>query len=230
MNNNILNKKLDESVTRELIAYQRKDYIVSEQYRAIRTNIEFIKSNAQSYSLVITSPEPGEGKTTTATNLAIVFADTGKKVLLIDGDLRRGRLKDIFNLPNKKGMSNLLSKNASLSECIQKKKSIENLSFITSGPYPPNPSELLHSVEMDRILQLLSKDFDLIIIDMPPVLLVADTQVISNKTDGIVLVVREGVTSKEAASKAKRLLLAVGANIIGAVYNDNSSIEESYYY
>lgn len=182
-------------------------------------------------TLVVTSSGPGEGKSTTSANLAVVFANSGKKVLLVDADLRRPSVALTFHLPNINGLTNLLgSKEKNIQECVVETM-IDNLWVMTSGPKPPNPSEMLDSNRMIDIIAELKKQYDLIIFDTPPVASVTDAQILSAKTDGVVLVVRERKTIKKDLLKAKKLLAIAKANILGIVYNGvKKSSEYNYYY
>lgn len=204
---------------------------VSEQYRTIRTNIQFASSaDREIRSIVITSSGPGEGKSTTSANLAVVFANSGQRVLLIDADMRKPTVHKTFNLQNHEGLSNLLSSHESIQEVIQA-TSVPNLSLLTSGPKPPNPSELLSSIRMDQLLRELEASYDFIIFDMPPIVAVTDAQIMASKVDGTLLVIREDVSRKDVLLKARDLLGMVNANILGAVYHGTkNSGDQGYYY
>lgn len=178
---------------------------------------------------MITSAGPGEGKSTTAANLAITFAQQGKKVLLIDADLRKPTVHYTFRLNNYVGLTNVLTNSAELLAACQETQ-VEHLSVLTSGPIPPNPAELLGSKAMEHCLQEVYRHFDLVIFDTPPVLAVTDAQILSNKCDGTVLVVASGKTEMEAAVKAKELLLAANAKVLGVVLNQKKQKEGEYYY
>lgn len=195
---------------------------VSEQYRTIRTNIEFAMTDKKLTSLGITSSISGEGKTTTAINMGIIFANTGKQVLLVDGDLRKKSVTHLFNYGNKTGLSNLLAQPKLAINDSLKQTKIDNLYLIPSGGTSQKPSELLGSKVMDQRLNEMMHQFDLVIIDLPPVVSVTDGQIVSAKVDGTILVVREGVSEKAKVMKAKRLLAMGNSNVIGAIYNDAS--------
>lgn len=204
---------------------------VSEQYRTIRTNIQFASTVDQRLkTLVVTSSGPSEGKSTTSANLAVVFAKSGQQVLLVDADMRKPTVYKTFQLPNTVGLSTVLSTGKSVLEAAQK-STIDNLSVLTSGPKPPNPSELLGTVRMDQVLEEAKHLYDIVIFDMPPVVTVTDAQIMASKADGTLLVVRENVTRKDAISKAKELLTMVNARVLGVVYNGTEqSKDEAYYY
>lgn len=224
-------QKNDKLLTqkRRLIAHTNPKMPVAEQYRTIRTNIQFSSVDKDIRTLLLTSSGPGEGKSTTAANLAIVYAQQSKKVLLIDADLRKPTAHYSFKLENYAGLTNLLTKQATL-ESVVKETEIPNLSVLTSGPIPPNPSELLASSYLDELIELMKEKFDLIIFDTPPTLAVTDAQILSNKVDGSILVTSSNKTDKEAAKKAKGLLLNANANILGVILNNRKIDESSHYY
>lgn len=204
---------------------------VSEQYRTIRTNIQFASSvDYKLQTLVITSSGPSEGKSTTSANLAVVFAKSGQKVLLVDADMRKPTVFKTFQLTNEVGLSTVLSTSTSIDKAAQK-TSIENLSVLTSGPKPPNPSELLGSMRMDQVIKEARNLYDIVIFDMPPIVAVTDAQIMASKVDGTLLVVRENVTKKESVTKARELLQLVNARVLGVVYNGaEQSKDQGYYY
>ncbi|BBM16960.1 tyrosine protein kinase [Enterococcus avium] len=223
----------------------------AEQYRKIRTNIEFSSADKKIKSLVVTSSGPSEGKTTTASNLAVVFANAGSRVVLVDADLRKPNIALSFKVPNVNGLSNYLTEGNSATGSFLSENDvenvyltqgntqigsrlietdIENLYLMPSGPTPPNPSELLSSKRMQELVDTLSESFDLVIFDMPPVVTVTDAQIMSSYVDGTILVVRERKINKQAILEAKKLLDMVKAKIIGVVYNGKKQGEDSYYY
>lgn len=213
-----------------LISLLNSRSTIAEQYRTIRTNIQFAASSDHPVkSIVITSSGPSEGKSLTAANLAIVFAKSGKKTLLLDGDMRKPTVWKTFRLSNQKGLSTLLVSPDDIADSIQK-TTIDNLSVLTSGPQPPNPSELLGSTREEVIMDQLTRLFDVIIVDMPPVVTVTDAQIVASKADGTILVAREGVSEKAALLKAKQLLEIAHARILGVVYNGVDSASDAGYY
>ncbi|WP_071131755.1 CpsD/CapB family tyrosine-protein kinase [Enterococcus timonensis] len=192
---------------------------ITEQYRTIRTNIQFAMVDQKLKSIVITSSGPSEGKSTTSANLAVVFATSGLKVLLVDADLRKPTVHKTFGLTNGRGLSSLLSnRGLDINEVCQTTVT-ENLKVLTSGPKPPNPAELLGSQRMTDLIAAVENQFDLVIFDMPPVVAVTDAQVMAVKTDGTILAVRQKVTNKSALANAKKLLDIVNANVLGVVFN-----------
>lgn len=204
----------------------------SESYKALRTAILLSKSEGAPGRILITSPGPSAGKTTTTINLAMAMAQSEKKVLLIDADLRKPRIHKIFNKSNQNGLSNYLAGDGG--ENLLQKGPIENLSLITSGPVPPNPSELLSSRRMEKMLEDLSNKFDVIICDSPPLMSVADARILSRMFDGTILVVRARQTPFDMAAKAIKSLTDVNAPILGMVINalelKKSDYQYNYYY
>ncbi len=202
-----------------LITVTKPSSPISEQFRTIRTNIQFSMIGEELKTIMFTSSGPWEGKSTVSSNIAVLFASQGKKVLYVDCDMRKPTVHRTFNLPNLMGLTNLLTdKSIDYSACIQHVESA-NLFVMTSGPKPPNPSELLNSNRMNEVIEELSTIFDLVIFDLPPVVTVTDAQVMATKTDGVVVVVRRGIADRGNVFKAKELLDNVNANVLGAVFN-----------
>lgn len=229
MAKNAKKHEIDQGVS--LITLADKASPVSEQYRTIRTNIQYSMMDQELQALVVTSSGPGEGKSTTAANLAVVFANSGKRVLLADADMRKPTVAKTFNLLNSDGLSNVLGRSQVNLDKIIQDSGIPNLSVLTSGPKPPNPSELLGSARMGKLLDVLKRNYDLVIFDMPPVVTVTDAQVLASKVDGTILVAREGITNRDLLKKAKNLLENVDANLLGVVYNGSKrSSDQGYYY
>lgn len=203
---------------------------ISEQFRTIRTNILYSSVDNQTQSIIVTSAGPSEGKSTTSANLAIAFAQSGMKTILVDADLRRPTVHRSFFLENTKGLSSLLSiRRMSLGEVIQS-SDVRNLDLITSGPISPNPSELLASSRMKKVMHILKQEYDFIIFDVPPVGTVTDAQLIASQVDGTLLVIREDKTEKIGLERAVKLLNQVDANIIGAVYTGEITEQNYGYY
>ena len=212
-----------------LIVQNNPKSIISEQYRTIRSNINFSMVDEQFKTIMITSSLPGEGKSTTSANVATVFTQAGKQVLIIDADMRKPTVHYTFKLKNAYGLSDVLTRQCELEQAIQSTE-ITGLSVLSSGPIPPNPAELLQSNQMSQLLEELKGKFDLIIFDTPPVMAVTDSQILANKCDATILVVNCGVTKKEIAVKAKEQLANSKGNIIGVVLNNYKLDKDHYYY
>lgn len=204
---------------------------ISEEYRTIRTNIQYTMVDKELKTLVVTSSNSSEGKSICAANLAVVFAKAGRNVLLIDADMRKPTVAKTFGLSNSQGLSTLLSNKEARLEQVVHSVGVERLSVMTSGPKPPNPSELLDSLRMGRLIQELKEQYDLVIFDISPVLPVTDSQIMASKVDGTILVIREKMSKKDSALKAKSLLQMAGANVIGVIYNGaKKATSQNYYY
>lgn len=214
---------------RQLIAYEQPKSSVSEQYRNIRTNIEFASVDKKVRSIIVTSSGANEGKTTTAANLAIVFAQQGKKVLLIDADLRKPVLHLLLQIDNTIGLTNVLTRSKTLETCVKQTK-IVNIDFLPCGPIPPNPAELLGSISMKDLLLEAYGIYDLVIFDTTPTLPVADSQIMANQCDASVLVIRSGVTEKYLALKAKQALDNTKCTLLGVILNDRETHKCEYNY
>lgn len=193
---------------------------ISEAYRTLRTNIQFSGIDKKLKTIVFTSSAPGEGKSTVASNLAISIVLSDKRVLLIDCDLRRPKIHKIFGTTNRDGLTSILMGDKTLSEVIYNGgEDINDLSILTAGPIPPNPAELLGSRRMKEFLEEISKEYDTIILDCPPVGLFTDSAILSTLSDGTIFVLEYSKTKTEEAQRAKELLDKVNANIIGVVLN-----------
>lgn len=209
--------------TNTLITYTNPKSIISEEFNTLRTNIQFATANKPSQTLMFTSANKNEGKSTVIANVAMTFANQGKKVLLVDSDMRNPSLHVLFHIENRRGLTDLLTdRQISVSSLCQPTPHA-NLSILPSGALPPNPSELIDSERMDEVLALLKQEFQLILFDMPPIIAVTDAQVMAAKVDGTVFVIRSGVTEKKQLLKAKELLEYAQATIVGAVLNDKKS-------
>lgn len=222
-------KKLGQQNQRKLVTYFEPKSPISEQFRTVRTNIQFSSVDEEIQTIMITSSGPSEGKSTTAANMAVVFAQQGKRTLFIDADLRKPSSHYTFSFTNNAGLTSVLTKQSSLMEAV---KIVEPLGLhvLTSGPIPPNPAELLSSRMMKELLDLAKMEYDVIIIDTPPVVAVTDAQIISNLCQGVVLVVSSGRTETDAAVKAKELLENTGTKILGVVLNNKEMKSNTYYY
>lgn len=225
-------KQLDSQQRKglSLISKLRPKSVIAEQYRTIRTNIQFSMVDRDVKSIVMTSSGPWEGKSTTSANLASVFTDQGKRVLLVDADLRKPTVQRTFGLSNVEGLTTLLSEpDKKIDEVIQHVTGTD-LHALTSGPIPPNPSELLNSNRMNGLMKRFEEMYDIVIYDMPPVTSVTDAQIMAAKSDGVVFVIRHGVAKKDSVLNAKELLEMVNANILGVVFNGvDKRADYSYY-
>lgn len=216
---------------RLLVTHEYPKSTVSEQYRMIRSNIDFSTVDSAIRTIVVTSAAPSAGKSTSAANIAITYAQADKKVLLIDGDLRKPTVHYTFETNNAIGLSTLITNQAESKQVI-KPTEIKNLDIITSGPIPPNPSELLGSNNMENIITDLLEYYDVIIIDTPPVLAVTDAAILSKITDGTILVTNVANNNKNHLLKTKEVLVKANANILGVILNNvkNGKKDDYYYY
>jgi capsular exopolysaccharide synthesis family protein len=201
---------------------------LAESYRQLRTALLLSSAGHAPRTLLFTSSQPAEGKTTTSVNTAISLAQTGSSVLIIDADLRRPRVHKIFNLKNNAGLSNHLTGDGDLASLIQ--IAMPNLYVLPVGPLPPNPAELLGSVKMKQLIDTLAANFDYIIVDSPPVSSFADSLILSSLVEGVIIVVKGGVTPREMAQRTKAHLQSVGAKILGVVINQIKLQPHDYYY
>jgi len=223
------NNKTD--IRGRLITKENPKSPVSEMYRTIRTNIDFSMVDEELKTLIITSSSPQEGKSTTSSNLAVTFAQTQKRILIVDADLRRPTLHKQFKIDNRAGLTHVITKKTPLEEAIVN-SGVDNLWVMPAGPTPPNPAELLGSKSMSELIEILTAQFDMVIFDMPPLLAVADAQILSRNCDGVLLVVGSGKTKKEELLRSKELLDKAHAKIIGAVLHgvDPKEVTGQYYY
>jgi len=203
---------------------------IAESYRHLRTSLLLSSAGQPPKTILVTSSQPSEGKTTTAINTAFMLAQTGAEVLIIDCDLRRPRLHAQFEVSNAKGLTTLLSGERDLESSLQPYQKGANLKILTSGPVPPNPAELLGSEEMRKLLAKLSERFAHIIIDSPPAISFTDASILSTMVDGVVLVVHASRSSRAVVRRAKQQLLDVGAHIFGIVLNNVRLESQDYYY
>jgi tyrosine-protein kinase Etk/Wzc len=203
-----------------LISLREPDAQIVEAFRGLRTALKFSLSTTDNKIIVITSPAPGDGKSFIASNLAVVIASAGQKVLLVDADMRRGKLRKIFKVSRKsKGLSNILSNNEEI-DPLYYDTEVDNLKFIPTGSNPPNPAELLESSRMQDFYSWAKSNFDIIIFDTPPVLAVADPIILDEYSGVNLIVVRHMVSSADQLSEAIRILKNSGVTINGAILND----------
>lgn len=208
----------------------RRQHHLSEAFRVLRTNVQFSSTGAPLQSLLITSTRPKEGKSTTAANLAVVLAQTGRRTLLIDADLRRPTQHDIFKLSNVRGFSTLFLENAGGIEDVAHTV-MNGLNVLTSGPTPHNPAELLDSARMSSIMTQCRSSFDFVVVDAPPMLSVADASILAARMDGVLMVVDAGYTRRGQAVRARDAIRATGARLLGVVVNRvRRDDPDDYYY
>ena len=224
---------------KELVTHLDPKSPVSETFRTLRTNIQFMNSNRRLRSLLVTSTMPSEGKSWVASNLAVTFAQAGKRVALIDADMRKGRLYSIFGVEPRPGLSNYLSGYYENQEPVNidkylKKTDVNNLYLLPSGNIPPNPSELLVRRQMRNLLEQLKNQVDLIIIDGTPSKLVTDSVILSRIVDSTIIVSAHNQTRKDDLERVIKDIKNVGGNIAGVVYNkipvSSKKYNQTYYY
>lgn len=213
----------------DLVCLSAPKSTASESYRGLRTNILFSSAGEAPQVILITSSGPGEGKTITTANLAVAMAQAGSKVLVIEGDLRRPQVHNLFGVSRERGITHLLVGNDSFEKTVVHSQ-VPNLDLLVSGPLPPNPSEMLGSARMVDLLKGLRKRYDRILIDTPPITAVTDSMILSRNVDGVVMVIRAGATVRDMAKNAVNQLQAVGAHILGAVLNAVDIGKDKYYY
>jgi len=215
----------------DLITFKEPNSPMSESYRTLRTNIQFSSFDKKIKTILVTSSGPGEGKTTTSSNLAMVMAQGGNKTLLIDCDQRKPQVHKVFGLSNEKGLSNILVNENEIDINTGVHKTDQpNLHILSSGTRPPNPAELLGSDKMKNFIEELKKTYDFIILDTPPIVLVTDAQILAQYVDGCLLVISSGEAERDSVIKAKSLLEKVNAKILGTVLNKVDSKKKGYYH
>ncbi|MFJ5964512.1 CpsD/CapB family tyrosine-protein kinase [Bacillus sp. NPDC093026] len=214
----IFKRKKREKRDLSCISVLNPHSVIAEQFRTIRTNIEFTSIQTRLKSILVTSSLPKEGKSFTAANLAAVFAQQKKRVLLMDADLRKPTVHEYFDLSHHTGLTNVLLHNCSLEEAILP-TTIEHLALLPSGTIPPNPAELLSSSVMKQLFYEIEQQYDMVIVDSAPLLPVADAKILANRTDGIILVVLSGKTKIAAVKKSKEVLEGTTGKLLGAMLN-----------
>lgn len=218
----------------ELVVLEKPNSYVSEEIKKVRTNLKFTAVTDDIKTIMVTSSVPGEGKSFISANLAVAFAQNEERVLIIDCDLRKGRQKKIFEIAERKsgGFSSLLI-NKNFEEDYKKyirKTNVNNLYLISSGPFPPNPSELLSSERCKKIIEMLKSKFDIIILDCPPLVGLNDTLVISSYADISIIVARHKKTPMDVLEKSKKALENVGVKKLSVILNQIDTKVNSYYY
>ncbi len=224
-------KELEQEYLKNLITNNDPKAPASEAFRELRTNLQYASVDREIKAMVLTSPSLGDGKTVTTVNLAVALAQSGRKVLIMDADLRKPKVHHYFGIKNGEGLTNILTEDKDMKKIkITEKNDIPNLYIMTSGPIPPNPAEILSSNKMRQLLEQLKKEYDVIVIDTPPVGQVTDAAVLSGITDGVLLVISSGDTRIEMAKRAKKALEGVNAHVIGTVLTKLDTGRTSYYY
>ena len=192
----------------------------TEAYRTLRTNLTFAALDKPIETLVVTSTAPGEGKSTVLANLAVTMAQGGRRTILVDADLRRPGLHEIFGIVNDRGLTTMIVEEAVLDDPPLIDVGVDNLWLMPSGPMPPNPADILGSRKMEEVIAALRARADVVLFDAPPIIAVTDAAVLGTKVDGVLLVVCAGRTRREHAQRARELLERVHVRIVGAVLND----------
>lgn len=206
--------------------------ITAEAYRALRTNLGFADLDQDIRSILISSPNPQEGKSTVTANLGIVLAQAGYKVIIVDCDLRKPMQHKIFSLDNRHGLTSHLVQQMPMADAVSMPP-VENLTVLTSGPVPPNPAELLNSQRVWEFWPMLLEHFDYVLADSPPVLAVTDSSILAPQMDGVIIVTRYGMTRKDQVRQTRDQFTKANAHIIGVVLNQakiNASDQQYYYY
>jgi non-specific protein-tyrosine kinase len=204
---------------------------ISEAYRTLRTNLQFVSLDKPLRSLLVTSPGAQEGKSTTLANLAVAIAQGEKQVILVDCDLRRPNLHRLLGLENRPGLTTMMLDEGAMSAPPLQETVVPGLQLLASGPLPPSPADLLGSRRMDRVLELLTERADMVLLDAPPVVAASDAAVLATKVDGVLLVVSAGQTKRDGVQAARTRLEKVNAHLIGAVLTNvplDASLERYY--
>lgn len=215
--------------SRDLITINESKSVVSESYRMFRTNLNYMNVDTENQVILFTSSLSGEGKTTTIANTAVTFALDGYKTLIIEADLRKARLHEVFNITQSPGLTNMLTDKLAIKDLVQSIDEVDGLDVLTAGPLPPSPSELLGSKAIEEFIQEARKTYDKILIDAPPVLSVTDAVVLNRLVDGVVLVVASKETKKETVSQAQKALKRVDANVLGVLITKMDMKRRGYY-
>lgn len=221
--------KKDGTVQNPIITFGDPKSVISEKFRGIRTNIMFSTADNDIKSIVFTSEKPSAGKSLVSANIAVTYAQAGFNTLLIDGDMRKPTQHYLFNVSNIDGFSNLIINQSYLTKAIEKTE-VENLDLLTSGPIPPNPSELIGSSQCLNILEELYEIYDIIIIDTPPVNTVTDAQLFAEISGYVAMVVDVKKNDRNAVKKAKELVEKAGAKVLGVILNKTTPDKSSGYY
>lgn len=212
-----------------LIASKNPKSPIAESYRMLRTNLQYIDGDREHKTMIVTSPNRGEGKTVTISNLAITMAEAGLKVLLIEADLRKPSIHKLFGLNNHHGLVSVINEKKSIIEAIRPIESVPNLEVMTSGQIPSDPVKILESRTMKDMIAEVVEDYDRILFDVPPVCSVPDTVILSSLVEGVLLVIASGKTNSDSAKRAIKQLDRVQANILGVVLSKVKRSKNSEY-
>ncbi|TGE34851.1 polysaccharide biosynthesis tyrosine autokinase [Desulfosporosinus fructosivorans] len=212
-----------------LITLEQTKSPISEAYRVLRTNVQFTSVDSETQKVVVTSSGPREGKSHTVANLAVSMAQSGKSVLIIDADLRNPTQHKLFGMDNGDGLSVFLVQDQDYRKYIYE-TTVPGVMVLPAGPVPPNPAELVGSKRMKRLIEEVSKQFDMVLIDTPPIIAVTDAAILAQEVDGVILVLASGEVNKSYAQKAKEQLDKLGVKILGAVLNKVDMNTNEYYY
>jgi non-specific protein-tyrosine kinase len=218
---------MSENRRNQLVTLSDPRSPAAEAYRSLRTNLEFSSLDEPLRTMVVTSPAPEAGKSTTLANLAVTMAQAGKQVILVDCDLRRPSLHELFGVPNNSGLTSVILDDAA-SPLPLRETGVAGLRLLTSGPLPPNPAELLGSRRMADLIKTLREQADVVLFDAPPVIAVTDAAILASQMDGVLLVLNAGVTKRDHAQRARAALDKVNARIVGTVLN-NEKLDTSLY-
>ncbi len=210
-------------MTKQLITLADPRSTVAEAYRSLYINLSFADQKQSLHKLLATSAGPGEGKSATLANLAVVAAQMGQRVVLVDCDLRRPQQHELFGLRNDKGLTSLVASKEAATSALQAIADVPGLQVLPSGPLPASPSQVLAARRLDEILAELAAQADLVLLDAPPAAAVADASVLATKADGVLLVINAGQTKRDHARRAKEALDKVNAPILGVVLNNVTS-------
>jgi len=208
------------SSTLTLVTLTDPESAAAEAYRTLRINLQFTALDTELRSLLVTSPGPGEGKTTTLANLAVTLAQVDQRVIVVDCDLRRPQLHQLLGLDNSLGLTTMMLEDALLASPPLQDTGVAGLRALTSGPLPPRPADLLGSKRMQQIIATLCDQADIVLFDAPPVMSATDAAVLATRVDGVLLVLSSGETKREHATGALERLQKINANVLGAVLNN----------
>lgn len=214
---------------RKLFSHIRPKSAIAEAFRTLRTNLSFSSSKGPNRTILVTSPGPEDGKSTVSSNLGVVMAQAGSRVLLIDCDLRKPVMHKYFDLDNRVGLTSLLAQDLALDEAATA-TAVAGLYVITSGPIPPNPSELLGSAKMAELLARVAAVYDVVLLDAPPVIAVTDAVLLAPMADSVLLVLKSGASRIEMAQAARDQLQKANTKSIGVVLNEARMHGDGYYY